>query len=241
MSLTTKKAKNVEKIATSPARDIYLNEDENAGEKIISGSDYMPFFDMSKKQGIRCFFSGATGSGKSFLCREVIAQIKPKKVYIFSSIDDGDYDKLKCTVMQVDLNGLMQKTGADVHEVFEQMEDGCCCVFDDIASFGTKLAKNYMELRLILLQKARHKSISVMICEQTSMAGNQKGAREVLLNCQYFFCFPRSNFHSFKNLGKIYLGLSEKQIDHMRSLGRFVMINKNYPSYYISSKEIGMI
>jgi hypothetical protein len=241
MSLITRKSKTNEKIAVSPARDVYLDNEEDAGESVISGNEYMPFFDMSKKQGIRCLYSGSTGSGKSYMARKAIEQIKPKKVYVFSSIDDGDYDNLKCDVMKVDLNALMARTGCNVHDIYEQMENKCLAVFDDILSFGTKLAKPYLELRLIMLQKSRHRGQSVFVVEQTAQAGNAKGAREVLLNCQYFYCFPRNNFRAFNNLAKIYLGLNDKQIEHMKGLGRFVMINKNYPSYYVSSKEVGMI
>lgn len=241
MSLQTRKTKTNEKIAVSAGRDVYLDNDENTGETEIAGSDFLPFFDMSKKQGIRCLFSGSTGSGKSYMARKAIEQIKPKKVYVFSSIDDGDYDNLKCDVMKVDLNALIAKTGCNIHDIYEQMEDGCLAVFDDILSFGTKLSKPYLELRLIMLQKSRHRKQSVFVVEQTAQAGNAKGAREVLLNCQYFYCFPRNNFRAFNNLAKIYLGLNEKQIEHMKSLGRYVMINKNYPGYYVSSKEVGII
>jgi hypothetical protein len=240
MSLTTRKTKANEKIAVSPARDVYLDEHEDS-ERTIEGKDFMPFFDMSKKQGIRCLFSGGTGSGKSYMARKAIEQIKPKKVYVFSSIDDGDYNNLKCEVMKVDLNALIANSGANVHDIYEQMEDKCLAVFDDVLSFGTKMAKPYLELRLIMLQKSRHRGQSVFVVEQTAQAGNAKGAREVLLNCQYFYCFPRNNFRAFRNLGKIYLGLSDQQMEHMKTLGRYLMINKNYPSYYVSQKEVGMI
>lgn len=241
MSLTTRKSKSNEKIAISPAKDVYLDENENVGENTITGNEFMPFFDMSKKQGVRCLLSGSTGSGKSYMCEKAIEQIKPKRVYVFSSIDDGDYDKLKCDVMRVDLNSLMAKTGCNVHDIYEQMEDKCVAIFDDIMSFGTKLSKPYLELRLIMLQKSRHREQSVFVVEQTAQAGNAKGSREVLLNCQYFYCFPRNNFNAFNKLAKIYLGLSQSQIEHMKTLGRYIMINKNYPSYYVSSKEVGMV
>jgi hypothetical protein len=241
MSITLTKSKKAYQIAKSPKENVFFNPDENSiGEKIINGSKFMPYFDMNKNEGIKALFSGGTGSGKSYMCRKAIEQIKPKQVYIFSSIDDGDYDNLPCKVMKVDLNEIINKTGYDIHQIYEQMEDGCCAVFDDIMSYGSKLSKPYLELRLIMLQKARHKKQSVFVCEQTAQAGNAKGAREVLLNCQYFYCFPKNNFSSFNNLAKIYLGLNKKQIEHMGTLGRYVMINKNYPSYYVSSNEVGM-
>jgi hypothetical protein len=240
--ITNNKNKKAYQIAKGTKLDVFLDPDEEAnGDKIIKGNKIMPFFDMSKNDGIRCLLSGSTGSGKSYMCRKAIEQINPKKVYIFSSVDDGDYDNLPCEVMKVDLNQIISRTGMDIHQIYECMEDKCVAVFDDIMSFGNKMSKPYLELRLIMLQKSRHKKQSVFVCEQTAQAGNAKGSREVLLNCQYFYCFPRNNFRAFNNLAKIYLGLTEKQIEHMKTLGRYVMINKNYPSYYVSNNEVAMI
>ena len=80
------------------------------------------------------------------------------------------------------------------------------------------------------------------VFEQTAQAQNAKGSREVLLNCQYFYCFPKNNFRAFNNLATLYLGLDKKQIEKMKNLkSRYVMINKNYPSFYVSSVECGML
>lgn len=242
MSLSKIKSRKSYQIAKSSKEDIFLNPDEKAiGETLIKGSKILPYFDMSKNEGIRALFSGSTGSGKSYMCRKALEQIKPKKLYIFSSIDDGDYDDLPCDVMKVDLNDIINRTGLDTHQIYQEMEDECCAIFDDIMSYGSKLSKPYLELRLIMLQKSRHKNQSVFICEQTAQAGNAKGSREVLLNCQYFYCFPRNNFQSFNNIAKIYLGLSKQQIEHMKTLGRYIMINKNHPSFVVSSDEIRML
>jgi hypothetical protein len=251
MSLTNrkpiKKQKDIIKIATGSS-DIYLdtrdsitNENHN-GETIISGKDYLPFFDMKDhKGGIRALFSGSTGSGKTYMAEKLIECIKPSVIYVFSSIDDGDYSKYK-NVQRFDLNELIANTGLDIHTIYEYMEPNCVAIFDDIVSFGSKLAKPYIELRLIMLQKSRHKGQSVFICEQSALAGMAKGAREVLLNCQYFYCFPKSNFNSFNKLATNYLGLDKKQIEKLKNLkSRYVMINKNAPSYYISSVECGML
>jgi len=241
MSITTTKTKDTEEIAESPTKKYYITENENAGESQITGEKILPAFDMKKKKVFHCFFSGATGSGKSYLARKCIEQIKPKFVFIFSSIDDGDYDNIKgVRTVKVDLNKIMLEQKLDIHAIYETMPDNCISVFDDIISFGAKLAKPYIELRLILLQKGRHRGQSVFVCEQQSMSGNAKGSREVLLNCSRFFCFPRSNFNSFQKLAKNYLGLNEEQIQKCKSLGRWIMINKNYPSYYVSEKEVGI-
>jgi len=245
MSLTTikptKKSKDIVQIATG-SRDVYLdNNENNTNETIIKGKDFLPFFDMKQNTGgIRCLLSGSTGSGKSFMAEKIIECIKPSVIYIFSSIDDGDYSKFK-NVQRIDLIDLMDRNGLDIHQIYEFMEPNCCAVFDDIMSFGAKMSKPYLELRLIMLQKSRHKGQSVLVVEQTAQSGNAKGSREVLLNCQYFYCFPKNNFRAFNNLATQYLGLDKAQIEKMKNLkSRYVMINKNYPSYYISSSEIGM-
>ena len=241
MSIITRRIKDSEQIATTPETDYFITENEKLGEMSIAGDKILPAFDMKKKKVFHCLFSGSTGSGKSYLARKCIEQIKPKFVFIFSSIDDGDYDNIKgVKTIHVDLHELMQTQKLDIHQIYETVPDDCICIFDDIISFGTKMAKPYIELRLILLQKGRHRGQSVFVCEQQAMAGNQKSAREVLLNCSRFFCFPRSNFNSFQKLAKQYLGLNEEQIKKCKSLGRWVMINKNYPSYYVSEKEVGV-
>jgi len=239
MSILTTRKKDSELIATSPETNFFITEDENAGQLSITGSKIMPAFDMTKKKVFHCFFSGATGSGKSYLARKCIEQIKPKFVFVFSSVDDGDYDNIKgVKTIHVDLNDIIQKQHLDIHQIYETVPDDCICIFDDIVSFGQKLAKPYIELRMILLQKGRHRGQSVFVCEQQAMAGNQKGAREVLLNCSRFFCFPKSNFNSFQKLAKQYLGLNDEQINKCKTLGRWVCINKNFPQWICSEKEV---
>jgi hypothetical protein len=241
MALTTIKNKEFIHIATSPSDEIYLDTRENAkGQNIIKGKKIMPFYDMAKNEGVRCLYSGSTGSGKSYMCKQAIKQIKPSKIYLFSSVDDGDYDEFK-NLMKVDLHQIIKNTGLDIHQIYEYMEDKCVAIFDDIMSYGTKLAAPYLELRRIMLQKSRHKKQSVFVCEQTAQGGNIKGSREVLLNCAYFVCFPRNNFKSFNSLASTYLGLDKNQIEKMKNLGRYIMISKNYPSYYVSSSEAGML
>ena len=175
------------------------------------------------------------------MAEKLIECIKPTVVYVFSSIDDGDYDKFK-NVQRIDLNQIIEKTGLDIHQIYEHMEPNCVAIFDDIVSFGSKMSKPYIELRLIMLQKSRHKGQSVLICEQSALNGMAKGSREVLLNCQYFYCFPRSNFNSFNKLAINYLGLDKSKIEKLKNLkSRYVLINKNHPSYYVSSIECGML
>lgn len=243
MSLETKENKFNYLIASGKTKKIYLNpkDDYENGENIINDTEIMPFFDMKhNKGGIRMLLSGGTGSGKSYMAKQIIKQIKCKRVYLFSSLFDGDYNNVK-HLEQIDLIKLLN-TNKDlgIHDIFEMMEVGCCCIFDDIISFGNKLSKPYLELRQICLQKGRHKGMSVFICEQQAQNGFK--SKDVLLNCQYYCCFPRNNFKAFSTLSSNYLGLTKEKIEYLRKLkSRYVMFNKNYPAYYISQVECGML
>lgn len=243
MSLETNENKYNYQIATGKNQNIYLNTKENneTGDEIINGSDIMPYFDMKHhKGGIRMLLSGGTGSGKSYMCKSIIKQIKPKRVYLFSSLSDGDYNDVK-HLDQIDLIEILNNNpGITPHDIFERMEAGCICIFDDIVSFGLKLSKPYLELRQICLQKGRHKGMSVFVCEQQAQMANK--SRDVLLNCQYYCCFPRNNYRAFNSLASNYLGLTKDKIEYLRKLkSRYVLFNKNYPAFYISSVECGML
>lgn len=243
MSLETNENKYNYQIATGKNQNIYLNTKENneSGEEIINGNDIMPYFDMKHhKGGIRMLLSGGTGSGKSYMCKSIIKQIKPKRVYLFSSLTDGDYDDVK-NLEQIDLIEILNNNqGITPHDIFERMEPGCVCIFDDIVSFGLKLSKPYLELRQICLQKGRHKNMSVFTCEQQAQMANK--SRDVLLNCQYYCTFPRNNFKAFNSLASNYLGLTKDKIEYLRKLkSRYVLFNKNYPAYYVSAVECGML
>ncbi len=95
-------------------------------------------------------------------------------------------------------------------------------------------------MRLIALQKGRHRNISVIIVEQQAQTGNSY--REVLLNCNYFILFPKNNYRSFNSIATNYLGLQKKTIQQLSDLNtRYLFISKNYPAYYVSSNKIGLL
>ena len=169
-------------------------------------------------------------------CIEII---KPKKVYVFSSIDDGDYDNLKCDVMKVDLNSLILQTGCNVHDIYEQMEDKCLAVFDDILSFDNKILKLYIKLRQQCLAVGRHKGLSTICIEQ--QARNREKTRDVLLNSEIFIFFPKASFVSFQKTASEYLGLNKEQINKLKENSRYVSIDKRFPSYAVREHNIDLL
>jgi len=234
------KLKNAVLIADTEKQFIYLDKDENTKNTALSidVEKAMPVLDIKEIKCFRVLISGSSGSGKTYMAEALLEQIKSKNVYLFSSIDDGDYKSFN--VKRIDLNNIIEKSKIDIHKIFEMIEDNAILIFDDIISFGKKLSKVYIELRLIALQKGRHRNISVIIVEQQALTGNQ--SREVLLNCNYFILFPKNNFRSFNSIATNYLGLQKKTIQQLSDLNtRYLFISKNYPAYYVSSNKIGIL
>lgn len=241
MSLSVSKTKNSIKIAESGNKSVYMDNKNENGMKEINGNNFLPYIDMKDYPGgVRIFYSGGTGSGKTYLCTKILQQIKPKHLYLFSSIDDDDYKEFK-NMKRIDLNEILENNPElDIHQVYEYIEKDAVCIFDDIVSFGTKLSKPYLELRSILLTKGRHKGQSTFVIEQQGQ--NYNKTRDVLLNSQFFVMFPKNNYRSFKSMASNYLGLMKNDIENIRNLpGRYVFINKHYPMYVVSEKEIRMI
>ncbi len=234
------KLKNAVLIADTEKQFIYLDKDENTKNTALSidVEKAMPVFDIKDIKCFRVLISGSSGSGKTYQSEAILEQLKSKNVYLFSSIDDGDYKAFN--VKRIDLNNIVEKSKIDIHKIFEMIEDDAILIFDDIISYGKKLSKVYIELRLIALQKGRHRNISVIIVEQQAQTGNSY--REVLLNCNYFILFPKNNFRSFNSIATNYLGLQKKTIQQLSDLNtRYLFISKNYPAYYVSSNKIGLL
>ena len=198
----------------------------------------MPVLDIKAIKCFRILISGSSGSGKTYMAESILEQLKSKNVYLFSSIDDGDYKSFN--VKRIDLNKIIEKSKIEIHAIYEMIEDNAILIFDDIISYGKKLSKVYIELRLIALQKGRHRNISVIIVEQQALTGNSY--REVLLNCNFFVLFPKNNFKSFNSIASNYLGLQKKTIQQLSDLNtRYIFISKNYPAYYVSSNKLGLL
>ena len=232
------------KIATcEDFKNIYLDVNSEKYEKIIetANNDIMPVIDIKKLLCVRVLISGSSGSGKTYMAEKLLEQIKPDTVYLFSSINDSDYSKYN--VKRIDLNHILSSfPKMTIHDIYDKIEDNIVAIFDDIVSFGTKLSKPYLELRLVMLQKGRHRKQSVFVVEQQATAGNLKGSQSVLLNCNYFITFPKNNFRAFTILAKNYLGFENKVIEYFRkNNSRYLFISKNHPSYYVASNECGMI
>tara|TARA_R110000868_G_scaffold80217_3_gene228140 strand:+ start:5016 stop:5759 length:744 start_codon:yes stop_codon:yes gene_type:complete len=235
---------NIIQVATcTEFKKLYIDTNTEKYENKIDcvKDDIFPFFDMKKLKCVRVLISGSSGSGKTYMTEKFLDQLKPEKVYLFSSINDDDYKDYN--VIRIDLNEILNsEKKLNIHDIYEMIQPNSVCIFDDVVSYGVKLSKPYLELRLVVLQKGRHKQQSVFVVEQLATAGNLKGSQSVLLNCNYYVMFPKNNVRAFTLLSKNYLGIENSKIEYLKNLkSRYLFISKNYPSYYVSAVEVGML
>lgn len=218
--------------AGSRARNttIYLDLDDegNSSIELPKNENVLPFFDATKS--IRVFISASTGSGKTYLCEQILATSfkKVENIYLFSSVNDKDYSQFNDKLRQIDIDEF--NATFDSTDIYDFIENNSVCIFDDILSFRNN--KPYIDLRSRLLATGRHKNISVFCIEQQAMNTNK--TRDVLLNCEVYIFFPNSSFRSFKKTSIEYLGLTNQKIDELASKkSRWVCINKVYPMYAV--------
>ncbi len=226
---------------------IYLNKDDDIeasqNERHISidkktdPTGIIPFFDIPKIKSIRIFISGSTGSGKTYLCEQILKSSfnKAPNIYLFSSVND-DYKDFK-NLLHVDIPNF-NNANPDI-DIYDVLEPGSVCIFDDILSLSDKILKLYMKLRSQCLATGRHKMISTICIEQQPRAFLK--SRDVLLNSEMYVFFPKSSYLPYFKTAHEHIGMSKSDIEEYGKNSRFVAINKTYPSYIIRQFNVDMI
>jgi len=235
MSLSFKKTKDCKAVClTGDKKFIYLDQENEDGEKELKFKDkILPYFDVSKKS-IRIFVSGSTGSGKTYLTEQIIETSfkNTKQIYLFSSVYDDDYSKFNKKLLHIDLEQFYEQNPED--DIYSLLMPNSLCIFDDILSASNN--KPYVKLRSQVLATGRHKNISSIVIEQQAM--NRNLTREVLLNSEIYIFFPNSSFRSFKKTAEEYLGLTKTAIEELKNKkSRWLAIDKRYPMYAVSEKS----
>ena len=224
---------------------IYLDKDDDIeasqSERHISidkkTDSLIPYFDIAKIKSIRIFISGSTGSGKTYLCEQILKSSfnKAPNIYLFSSVND-DYKKFD-NLLHVDIEDF-NKGNPDV-DIYSVLEPGSVCIFDDILSFSDKTLKLYLKLRSQCLATGRHKQISTICIEQQPR--NFIKSRDVLLNSEAYCFFPRASYLPYYKTCIDHIGMSKIDIEKFGKDSRWVFINKTYPSYIIRQYNVDMI
>lgn len=210
-------------------------------EPLEEHKSLIPYFDFkymkSGKKSIRMFISGSTGSGKTYLCEQILKTSfkKAPVIYLFSSIWDEDYKTVK-NLIHLDIDEFYEENPNI--DIYEKLHPNSVCIFDDILSFDDKKLKKYIKLRDQCLSVGRHKDISTICIEQQPR--NYTKSRIVLLNSEMYIFFPKSSYMPFKKTCEEYIGLTKNKIEELGQ-HRYIAIYKNYPSYYITDFKVSLL
>lgn len=188
------------------------------------------------------FLTGPSGSGKSFLAKEIMKHDeKNRPIIIFSKIDNdislNDLKKLKITNNSFQDNNPDEKDSFTESEIKKEIgnprmikidlktEDdllnlpsneelkNCVCLFDDIDSFPSEISDFLNNYRDIILESGRHNNITVL--STSHQLYNWSKTRVILNEAEMVGLFPHSNKRSAMIFLKDRMGLNKNQIDNI--------------------------
>ena len=203
---TKKGKKDLNYIYLDKSDDIEASQNEKHIALDKKTETLILYFDIQKIKSIRVFISGSTGSGKTYLCEQILKTSfnKAPNIYLFSSVND-DYKDFK-NLLHVYIEDFNK--GNPNTDIYDALEPGSVCIFDDILSFSDKTLKLYLKLRSQCLATGRHKQLSTISIEQQPRALLK--SRDVLLNSEMYIFFPKSSYlPSFKTAHE-HIGMSKK-------------------------------
>ena len=200
------------------------------------------------------FISGPSGSGKSFLAKNIIKHdLKARPIIVFSKIEDdeslSELKKLKVNKSsfrdQHDGGSRMIKmkldTQSDLLDLPSNHElKNTVCLFDDINSFPKETADFLNHYRDTLLECGRHQNITVI--STSHQVHDWSKTRTALNECQYTCLFPHSSkFASAKFLSNR-MGLRREQCDNVldtaMNAGRFLICRNSAPNLIMHEKGV---
>ena len=209
--------------------NIYKNkiDDFNKKELIIHDGFMYPI--LEQKRANRLYVVGPSMSGKTTYVSNLLKVNCPKKLYLFSDVDqDPLLDKFKPIRIKLDME--LVENPIKSSELSNSL-----VIFDDIDAIqDKKIAKAVFALRDSLLTRGRHDGVSVICTNHIATAGNE--TKKILNECTAITIFPKSGI-SYDYLLTRYCALSKPQINKIKSLpSRWVTILKSYPMVVIYSQ-----
>ena len=183
---------------------------------------------MPKKNTVRSYTCGPTGSGKTTwvinFIKEILLAKGSMKIFIFSVLmEDEELDNLG--VLRVSIDDSLLDNPIELDELKDTI-----CVFDDIETFRNVKYRNCIaNLRDQCLSEGRHHGICT-ICTNHQITDYKK-TRAMILECEFITFFPQSGgLNAIKRLLQTYIGLAKDEMNKVLSLpSRWVTIYNRYP------------
>lgn len=193
---------------------------------------------------------GPSESGKTWLAKEICKFDQRKRpVVVFSKIDDDaslrelkdmrtPVDK-KCRIIYIPLHTEDQLLSLPTNEDLKET----ICLFDDLDSFPSDIAKYMREYRDSILESGRHCNITTM---STSHIMNNHSKTKVILNeCELVCLFPAANKrHAFKFLiDRFGMSKIDAQLLIRKAMlsGRMLCLKLSCPNMVIHNKGVILI
>jgi len=186
------------------------------------------------------FCSGASGAGKSYFLSQLIKANPPKGdggIFIIGPFkDDESYKSISKNLIHLDLNTFEEEYG--VPFTIECFPKGSILIMDDIESMSNH--KDIESIRDKLLSVRRHYDLTMLCVNHISMAG--ASTKKMLLECNYYVCYPKANWKHCEKLLKTYVGLDNEKINLIKNQNtRWCFICKAFPLYFITQTSIGLL
>jgi len=179
------------------------------------------------------YIAGASGSGKSYIARQLAEGYKKlfpsRDIYLISKLnEDSTLDTMKVgKPKRINIATLV-----DDYPALDEFKD-CMVIFDDYDTFTGAEGKVVQQLIDDLAIQGRH-SNTTMLC-LTHYITNYKKTRLLLNEATHFVIYPQAtSYHALKYLLTTHIGMDAEEVKRLRKLGRWICVSKNFPQYLIS-------
>lgn len=229
------------------AEDAYremLGEVKEKGSSIIKlppGSTFSLNFNPDSTKRSIYYIAGASGSGKSYIAKHLSEQyqkmFKGRPVYLVSKLkEDETLDSMKDKPIRLNIEKLTDKPMTDLEALRESL-----VIFDDYDTLIGKEAKAVQQLIDDICIMGRHTVTSILILSHH--LSNFKKTRLCLTEATHFVVYPQSTgAHALNYFLKTYVGMGPKEVAAIKNTGsRWLCIHKNFPIYYITETEAGLL
>jgi hypothetical protein len=221
-----------------------LGEVEEKGSskiKLPPGSTFSLNFNPDPTKRFIYYIAGASGSGKSYIAKHLSEQyqklFKGRPVYLISKLkEDETLDGMTDPPLRLNIEKLTETPMKDLEPLRESL-----VIFDDYDTLTGKEAKAVQQLIDDICIMGRHTVTSILILSHH--LSNFKKTRLCLTEATHFVVYPQSTgAHALNYFLKTYVGMGPKEVQAIKNTGsRWLCIHKNFPIYYITETEAGLL
>lgn len=245
---------------TKQEKYICYNSKKEKDKREISNVEntIIPYLDEKSKQRSAIFISGISGSGKSTVCKEILDNVKPKRILLFTTASNLDpvyeaYQKedekffYECQKKKKEYTPKFIQINLKQDECLElltvQNLANSTCIFDDFQILDKKRYAVVESLLNDCLENGRKLNIRVITIVHQSQ--NYNKTRNIIFESDTFVLFPWTNQNAVKKFLTSYGDMSKDEIEKAisESSEKFdrLIYHKSYPRYIQTKNKIYLL